>query len=202
MAPKPTPRPYRKKRRALQEEETRRRITKAAVKLHGTLGPAGSGVTDIAKLAGVSRMTVYNHFPTEADLLMACSTHWAAKNPFPALSEWAVIDDPAERLGTALRELYRWYGLTEGMLGKVLRDAPVVAAVASVLDDLWWPYLRAVVDTLALGWPRKRARGDELTAALRLAVDFDTWRLLTGSGLDDDRAADLAARMVIAPFSR
>jgi hypothetical protein len=36
--------------------------------------------------------------------------------------------------------------------------------------------------------------------ALRLAVDFDTWRVLTGSGLDDRAAADLVARMLRAEF--
>ena len=143
-------------------------------------------------------MTVYSHFPTETDLFMACSTHWATRNPFPAPSAWAGIDDPSERLVTALNELYRWYGLKEDMLGKVLRDAPTVTALASVLDDLWWPYLLAVVDTLALGWSRKRTDVDELRAALRLAVDFDTWRLLTGSGLGDGRAAHVAGRMVLA----
>jgi AcrR family transcriptional regulator len=201
MAAKPTSRPYRKKKRALQEEETRQRITEAAVELHGTLGPAGTGVSDIAKLAGVSRMTVYNHFPTETDLFMACSTHWAAHYPFPEPSAWAAIDDPAERLVIALRELYQWYGRTEGMLGKVLRDAATVTAVASVLDDLWWPYMRKVVDTLLHGWAGGRTDGNELTAALRLAVDFDTWRLLTGSGLSDDSAAKLAARMVTASIA-
>lgn len=172
------------------------------MQLHRTLGPARSGVTDVAKLAGVSRMTVYSHFPTETDLFMACSTHWATRNPFPDPSAWAGIDDPAERLANALKELYRWYGCTEDMLEKVLRDASIVPAVASVLDDLWWPYLQTIVDTLALDWPEERGgrRADvkELAAVLRLAVDFDTWRLLSGSGLDDGRAAELAARMVIA----
>lgn len=198
MTSKGKPRPYRKKKRARQEQETRQRITEAAVELHRTLGPASSGVTDVARLAGVSRMTVYSHFPTETDLFIACSTHWANSHSFPDPSVWAGIDDPSVRLITALTELYRWYLSTEDMLDKVLRDASLVPAVAAVMNDLWWPYLRAIVDTLAPGWPGERADEGELTAALRLAVDFDTWRLLTGSGLGADRAADLVARMVIA----
>jgi len=191
-------RPYRKTKRARQEQETRLRITEAAVQLHRTRGPASSGVTDIAKLAGVSRMTVYSHFPTDTDLFIACSTHWANSHPFPAPESWARIADPPERLRTALPELYRWSVSTDDMLEKVLRDASLVPAVAAVMDDLWWPYLQSIVDTLALGWLEGRAETGDLMAALRLAVDFDTWRLLTGSGLDADRAAGLAARMVIA----
>ena len=113
------PRPYRKQKRARSEEETRRRITQAAVELHGTVGPANTTVTDLARLAGVSRMTVYNHFPTEVDLFTACSTHWATRNPFPDPARWAELDEPGERLVHALKELYRWYGLKQDMLGNV-----------------------------------------------------------------------------------
>lgn len=193
-----SPRTYRKKKRARQEQETRRRITEAAVELHRTLGPAAAKVTDIAELAGVSRTTVYSHFPTESDLFVACSTHWATRNPFPEPSEWAGIDDPAARLTTALRELYRWYGLKQDMLGKVLRDTPLVPALAAVMDELWWPYLEQIVDVLARGWPAPGVRDDESRATLQLVVDFDTWRILTRSGLDDRRAARLAARVAIA----
>jgi len=193
-------RPYRKKKRARQEQETRRRITEAAVELHRTLGPARAGITDVAKLARVSRMTVYSHFPTEVDLFMACSTHWASSNPFPDPSAWAPIEDPAERLNTALEELYRWYGRKQDMLGKVLRDIHTVEALATVMGELWSPWMQAIIDTLATGWAPKHAGDKEFTAALRLAVDFDTWRLLTGSGLDDGVAAGLIARMLGAEF--
>ena len=87
MALSPASRPYRKVARAKREEETRRRITEAVVELHGTLGPANTKITEVAKLAGVSRMTVYNHFPTEVALFVACSTHWASLNPFPDTSQ-------------------------------------------------------------------------------------------------------------------
>jgi AcrR family transcriptional regulator len=200
MTRKGSSRQYRKTKRARQEQETRRRITEAAVELHRAVGPARTAITDIAKHAGVSRMTVYSHFPTEVDLLMACSTHWARSNQFPDPSSWAPIDDPAERLTIALEELYRWYGRKQDMLGKVLRDIHTVEALATVMDGLWSPWLRAIIQTLAVGWPAHRAGGDELMGALRLAVDFDTWRLLTGSGLDDRAAADLVARMLRAEF--
>lgn len=196
MTAKRSKRPYKKKKRARQEQETRRRITEAAVELHRTLGPARAGITDIAKRAGVSRMTVYSHFPTETDLFTACSMHWANSNPFPDPSAWAEIDDPHERLGTALDELYRWYADKEEMLGNVLKDRHTVEALGAVMEELWAPYMRQLVDTLALSWPGASTDADVLSAALRLAVDFDTWRLLTSSGLDEGTAAELAARMV------
>ena len=195
-----TSRPYRKIERARREEETRRRITEAAVDLHGTRGPANTTVTEVAKLAGVSRMTVYNHFPTEFDLFLACSTHWATRNPFPDPSRWAESNNPSERLISALKELYGWYGLKEGMLGKAFRDTPVLPSLQKVLDDLWSTYVEQLVGALAQGWPVGKAESETLRAALRLVVDFGTWRVLTRSGLDHGRAAELAARIVIGSF--
>lgn len=200
MPTRTTTRPYRKRKRAEQEEETRLRITEAAVELHRKLGPANTGIADVARLAGVSRMTIYNHFPTEVDLFTACSTHWATQNPLPDPSQWAAIDDPSERLIRALKELYEWYGLKEDMLGKVFRDLPSVPALAEVMDGLWSTYAEELVRTLGDGWPARRAKREAFQAALGLAVDFNTWRILTGSGLAHERAAELAARMIISTF--
>lgn len=192
----PDRRPYRKRRRAESEEETRRRITEAAVELHGTVGPLNSTVTDVAKLAGVSRMTVYNHFPTEVDLFRACSNHWAGQNPFPDPSRWTGVTDPWERLRSALEEMYGWYDRKQQMLGNVLRDVPVVPALAEVMDDLWTGYMANIVRVLAEGVTPRSGQDQALHASLRLAVDFNTWRTLRESGLDDAEAAGVMARMV------
>jgi AcrR family transcriptional regulator len=196
MTPRSATRTYRKRARARQEEETRRRITEAAVELHRTLGPANTRMTDVARRAGVSRMTVYNHFPREIDLFVACSSHWATQSPFPDPSGWEAIDDPSERLVAALKALYRWYRLNEEMLGKVFRDAPNLPAVAKVMDDLWSPYVEKLLRTLTRGWASTGAQAAERRAALRLVADFAAWRLLAATGLNPDRAAGLAARMV------
>lgn len=193
MAKTPATRRYRKRRRAHQEQETRTRITEAVLELHRTVGPAHTTITDVADRAGVSRMTVYSHFPTEADLIEACSTHWGERNPFPALEEWAGIEDPRDRLLRALSDLYRWYGEKVDMMGKVLRDAPVVEPLGAILAERWEPYLEAVVTVLADG--RSAAAPGGIEAALRVAVDFGTWRTLTertGTG----NASRLAAAMV------
>lgn len=190
---------YRKRKRARQEEETRQRITEAVMELHRTVGPAKTKVTEVAERAGVSRMTVYNHFPTEGDLIAACSSHWAARHPFPDPAEWNEADDPAERLRRALEKLYAWYGRTEDMMGNVLRDASIVEPLDDILDQTWTPYVEGLIETLRDGWavPDPDPADDgELRAALRLAVHFQTWRVLTRSGLDCDDAAAVMARMV------
>lgn len=193
-------RPYRKVARARQEAETRRRITEAAVELHGTVGPANTTITDVAKLAGVSRMTVYNHFPTDIDLFRACSSHWAEVHPFPDPSGWAAIDDPAERLLHGLAKLYAWYEANRGMLEGVLRDVPILPALAEVMGELWTTWAGGVIRTLAAGWRSPNAEGEAVEMALTVATDFHTWRLLADADSDPPTAAAIASRLVTGGF--
>src|SRR5436305_5977504 len=122
-------RPYRKTRRAELEARTRRRITESAAELHGTVGPARTSISAVADRAGVRRSTVYRHFPDEAALFAACTAHWNALNPPPDLADWAAIEDPDERLATALEQLYAYYRGTEQMMANLHRDEPTVPIV-------------------------------------------------------------------------
>ena len=184
---------YRKRRRAELEEETRRRITEATVELHGTVGPARTTVSAIAERAGVQRATVYRHFPDDAALIEACSTHWNAENPRPELARWAAEEDPDARLRAALRELYAWYDRTEYMLENVTRDAAVVEALgpARARAGAWF---EAAAEVLADG---RSGSGARARAAIAHALAFDTWRsLVRRQGLPPAEAVDLMARLV------
>src|SRR5436190_5080763 len=143
-------RPYRMKRRAELEEQTRRRITESAVALHEELGPAQTSISAIAERAGVRRSTVYRHFPDEGALFDACSSHWRAANPPPDPRTWSSTEDPAERMRTALRELYAFYGSTEAMYASLLRDEALVPAVQRRLRD-FHGFLRSIQHDLAAG---------------------------------------------------
>lgn len=194
-------RPYRKRKRAEQEAETRLRITEVVVELHQTVGPVNTKVTDVAERAGVSRMTVYNHFPTEADLIAACSAHWSAANPSPDPAQWESIADADKRLEVALDEIYAWYAGSEDMIGNVLRDASVVEPLGHIVQASWSPYMDRVVEVLAEGRACTEVdaggvNAGEVRAALRLVVDFRTWKVLTEAGMESNRAAQLAARLV------
>src|SRR4051795_10049597 len=81
-------RKYELKKRAEQMGETRRRITEAAIDLHGTVGPSRTTLSAVAERAGVERRTLYRHFPTEADLFAACSADYFSANPWPDLDAW------------------------------------------------------------------------------------------------------------------
>src|SRR6185369_1888905 len=102
--------------RADKQHGTRRRIVDAALELHETVGPARATITEIAKRAGVSRVTVYRHFPDELSLLQACTGTYNIEHPPPDPSGLAAIADPQQRLEAALTGLYAYYAENEPML--------------------------------------------------------------------------------------
>jgi AcrR family transcriptional regulator len=189
-----SPRPYTKTRRAELEQQTRERITEAAVELHGSLGPAQTTISAIAQRADVQRATVYRHFPDEQSLFAACSAHWRAQNEPPDLAAWAAIRDPADRLAVALSELYAWYARTHQMLELLTRDLPLVPALQT---QFRLPgYLDAAVDVLLAGRPERGAARRRARAALGHAVAFETWlSLVRQQGLTSAEAIRLMERI-------
>lgn len=191
-------RPYRKRRRAEAEAETRQRITEAAVDLHGSVGPARTTVTAVAERAGVQRATLYRHFPTQEALFSACSAHWLSLNPPPDPSGWAAVGDPDERLRRALSEIYAWYEWAEPMLSRTLRDAPLVPAMdgpREAFEDLAAAYRAALVH----GHPQRGQRRERIAAAGGHALGFFTWRsLVREQGLVPADAIELMAALLAA----
>jgi AcrR family transcriptional regulator len=184
------------KRRAELEAETRRRITEAAVELHGTVGPARTSISAIAERAGVRRSTLYRHFPDEAALIGACSSHWAAANPVPDMAAWASIDDPDERLRTTLDELYAYYRRTEQMMDNLHRDELTMPLIAQHFVP-YHQYMAALRDLLMRGRSVRGRRRDEARAAVGHALAYTTWRSLTREQeLTDDQAIALMCALV------
>ena len=189
-------RPYEKKRRAELEAETRLRITESAMELHGTVGPARTSISAVAERAGVRRSTVYRHFPDEAALFMACSSHWAAENPVPDIEGWRSIADPDERLRAGLDELYAFYRRTEQMMDNLHRDELAMPIVKRLFTP-FRGYLSAARETLVRGRPVRGRRRDTTRAAIGHALAYPTWRSLTREqGLDDVQAAALMCELV------
>lgn len=195
-------RPYRMKRRAESQAQTRRRITESAVELHGTLGPSRTSMSAVAAHAGVRRSTLYRHFPDEAALFDACTAHWASTNPPPDLTAWSMVDDPEKRLTAALGEIYAFYRRTEAMLENLFRDERIVPIVRERFAA-FRGYFAAAQDTLMAG---RRLRGVaklRTRAAVGHAIAFSTWRsLVREQGLDDAAAAELMSALVRAAAHR
>ena len=127
---------YELKERARAQEATRQRIVDATVALHREVGPARTTIAEIARRAGVGRVTVYNHFPDETALLGACSAQCVAENPPPDPGAWAAIENPAKRLRDGARGALRATSAPTRRCSPTSRATPpLVPALAEVLGD-------------------------------------------------------------------
>ena len=177
---------YELKARAEAQQATRTRIAAAAAALHEEVGIARTTVADIARRAGVQRLTVYNHFPDLHALLPACSAHWLAEHPRPDLEPALALQDPAERLRAALTALYGWYRETAPMQRRVLGERATVPELDAWIARSSDLRLADLAARLSAGFQRPDAH-----ALVAVALDFWTWQRLDREGLDDAAGAAL-----------
>ena len=189
-------RTYRLKARAERQEETRRRIVAATAALHEEVGPARTTVAEIARRAGVQRLTVYNHFPDEGELFAACQAHFVAAHPPPDFSAALAQRDPRARMTAVLEALYASYRERAPMTSKVLRDRAALPALDELLGRTVDAQLAGLAERLTNGFRVPGRSRRKLHALIALALDFSTWQRLTGNGLDDRAAARLMGEVV------
>jgi AcrR family transcriptional regulator len=192
-------RKYELKARAESQARTRERIVQATMELHKEVGPAKTTVAEIARRAGVQRLTVYNHFPEDIELFGACQAHWMGLHPLPDFSAALSLQDPSERVRFVLRSYYGWYRETEPMAEKVQRDRWAVPELNALMEKTADARLAQLTDTLAKGFRLRGRAANRQRALIRLALDFWTWRRLNREGFDDTRAAELMTDTLAAP---
>jgi AcrR family transcriptional regulator len=183
-------------RRAEQIDETRQRITDAAIRLHTTVGPANTSIASIAAEADVTRLTVYRHFADLDAIFQACRGHWLSQNPPPDPEPLIAIDDLEERARFGLARLYGWFRAHADELYPINRDAtsmPLSTQAALQKER------ESIGDRIVGG-----AHGIAGAPAGQVAVahhlsNFLTWRSLAiEQGLADADAVDLAVRWLVA----
>jgi AcrR family transcriptional regulator len=184
-------RKYELKARAESQQATRDRIAAAAASLHEEVGVAKTTVADIARRAGVQRLTVYNHFPDLDALLPACTAHYRAEHPLPDLDAALALADATERLQAVLASLYGWYRENATMQRRVQGERGSVPELDAWLQRSTDVMLTTLADRLADGFAQPDAR-----PLIALALDFWTWQRLDREGLDDVTAATAMTRAV------
>jgi AcrR family transcriptional regulator len=189
-------RKYELKARAESQRETRDRIARVTAELHEEKGVAHTTVAEIARRAGVTRLTVYNHFADLSELLPACAAHYEQLHPTPDFESVLAHGDAAESVRGVLGLVYRWYRETEPMYGKLFSDRASVPELDRFLEQNIDRMLDALGSDLAGAFALRGGRAVRLRALVRLALDFWTWHRLTGDGLDDEAAADVMAAAV------
>lgn len=162
-------------RRSENIDDTRLKIVEATVELHGTIGPAATTVMGIAEKAGVTRATVYRHFPDDVSLVDACSTHWLSQRVRPSPDAWAKIAGAQDRLRAGLADLYRFYRNGESMLTLIYRDATYLPVEHQIELQDRDDHFREV---LLAAFPGRTSSEHRLRAVVGHAVSFETWRSL------------------------
>src|SRR5918993_2378958 len=196
---------YELKKRAERQEQTRLRIARAALELHEILGPALTTRSAIAERAGVTRPTVYSHFPDELSLGKACSSLELSDNPLPDPGRWQEIADPERRMRAALGDLYSYFRRREGLWANILRDQEMPLtdddpeaqeADAEIMEPIFVHWER-MKQSLATGWGKSDESPHLLLGAIGLALDFQTWRAMARTqDLSDEQAIELMVGMV------
>jgi len=179
------------RQRARQIDDTRNRIVAATVRLHETVGPAATTVAGIAAEAGVTRLTVYRHFPEEDGLFYACSEHWRARQTPPDPDAWAAAGELSQRLRVGFADVYRFYRGGQPMLAMIYRDLQLLPAPLrqSILarEDAW-------CDALVDG-----SRSRRLRAAVGHGLAFSTWQsLCVRQAMSDREAVAMMCEFVLA----
>ena len=192
-------RKYELKARAESQERTRQRIARAAAELHEQVGPAETTVAEIARRAGVSRLTVYKHFPDNAALYPACSAHYLAEHPLPDFQAAMAREDPVRRVRSVLDAVYGgWYRESRSMMRNLQRDRGLDPALDEFMRNNSDAALGVVADALTAGFELAGDRAARLGSLVRVALDFWTWERLTTEGLEDDQAAAVMTDAVAA----
>jgi AcrR family transcriptional regulator len=187
-------RKYELKARAEGQLQTRERIVAATAALHEEVGPARTTVADIARRAGVQRITVYKAFPDLRDLFAACQGRFLAGHPQPDLAP-SSGEDPMARLEAVLAKLYAWYAANEAMQRNVHKDRHLVPALDELMASTADVRLNALADAHATAIARGKPSAPQ-RALIRLALDFRTWELFGREGLSGPGIARLLSRAI------
>jgi AcrR family transcriptional regulator len=185
---------YRARGRTKRSAETRARIMDATRQLLDEGAFHDSTVEEVGERAGVSRATVYQHFPSRVDLVDALCDTFGQNAALLRLRESVELDDLAEALGETLADTTRFWSSEDSVLRQLYGVSAVDPAAGALVE-------RQLRDRR--GEMRKLARRLEAGHALRAGVDresalaqlmvltsYGTYTELRREGLSDKRLTE------------
>ena len=167
-------------------QATRRRIVDAAMALHAERGSLATSWDDIASKSGVSRATVYHHFPSLEKLVPDCA-HVAFELidvPTPDQARRALSTHPTfeARIHHFTVETCRCYAAGAEWLRAAWRERDLVPAMGAAVDRLQRSLgvlLSAVLHDVGLGADERRV--------VTTLLDFPFWESLRRAGMRPER---------------
>lgn len=189
------PRAYRLGRRAAGVEATRQRIIEATIALHAEQGIVATSHRDVARRADVGVGTVYHHFPTIDDLVVACGGRLfeLTRPPTPEVLEG--IRSRTARVQRLVAEVFGWYERYP-QWRRATCDADKLEVLARSMQRREGVLRDLVAGALGPG-------ADATTVAtVRAVVDFEVYTSLVGSGLSSAEAAHTIADVLVTWLRR
>ncbi len=156
--------------RERKANETRARIAKAALQLFVRQGYADTTIDQIAELAGVSRRTVFLHFPTKDAMLL---DHFVVQRDalMRRLMERPQSEPVLVSLHVVLREMC-YQGYDRRLLAQI---RAVLAADPAFFSDRLWGGIQAFQQTLVEALKTRLAEHEspmEISAMIRMALGW------------------------------
>jgi AcrR family transcriptional regulator len=197
-------RPYRLGQREKSVQRTRETILEATADLLHEVGLRGVTIDAVARNAGVSRVTVYDHFEHKAGLLEALAWWTFAQHDIDRVRRARLQDDVRAALFGFVQENARFFD-TVGPRGRsILKTASSDPDAAAVLQTTYFDARRAAItelvdrlDTdheLAPEWLPERA-----VDALMIITSLEAFETLTDHGrLELEAAAAVLGHMAAA----
>ena len=185
---------YTPKIRQTQVSERRQRVAAATAELHAEKGVIATSYADIARRAGVSLPTVHTYFPTQAELLSACTGHVGLRAPqLPVQAVLAAPDlsDAADRLIAGVDGLHAYFEPWVSWRQETI--VPFLAELAATR--------RAQLTSLmAQLLSQHRISEETVSAAVWESIlSFDFWhRLVRQHGLPRARARKILKNLLMA----
>lgn len=189
------PRAYNNETRLQQQAELKERIAAATAELHAEKGALATSYAEIAQRAGVSLPTVYKHFPTQAQLMAACTGHVAGQAPaLPAaeILDAASLAAAAEALVDALDRIHAHFEPW-----KAWREHRLVPTLGDMANRQRQQLTGLIAQVLA----RQLGTGEhrELAAVWESLLDFELWhRLVREHKLSRAAVRRILVRLLLA----
>lgn len=163
---------------------TRAAILDAAVRVLSDVGISAATMDGVAAAAGVSRSTLYRHFPTYAELLFAALERIAPAPPPPDGDPIDQVESAVLGLAGALRE-GPWGAMVGSILERAERDAEVRRYHAAFTAARRAPLVTALRALLEDGAPDHGEPTDPESVATALVAPLYYRHLVLHDPMDD-----------------
>jgi AcrR family transcriptional regulator len=196
---------YRARGRTKRSGETRARIMDATRELLDEGSFHESTVEQVGERAGVSRATVYQHFPSRLDLVDAMCDTFGVNPALVRIRDSVELEDLAEAMRESIADAMRFWSSEDSVLRQLYGVAAVDPA-AKALVDRQLRDRRGEMQKLArrLDEGKMLRRGidrAQALAQLMVLTSYGTYRDLHEEGLSDAKAIrtlqEMATRLLL-----